>query len=91
MNPKTDIFKTKQGVDFVGYKHWYSHRKLRKSSIKRIKRKLKTFQAGYAHGLVTLDQINASVQSWLGHAKHADTYRLRKKILGSHVFEMSNQ
>ena len=38
-NPKTTILAAKNGIDFVGYKHRATHRKVRKDSIKRIKRK----------------------------------------------------
>lgn len=37
-NPKTTILAAKNGIDFVGYKHRATHRKVRKDSIKRIKR-----------------------------------------------------
>jgi retron-type reverse transcriptase len=85
LNGKTGIFPISQGIDFLGYRIWPYHRLLRKSSIKRIKRKLKAFQRKYKEGQIDLDKINATIQSWLGHAKHADSYNLRKKLLGEFV------
>lgn len=32
--------------------------------------------------------IAASVQSWLGHARHADTYRLRRRLLSTGVVQL---
>lgn len=40
-NPKTTILAAKNGIDFVGYKHRATNRKVRKDSIKRIKRTIK--------------------------------------------------
>ncbi len=33
-----------------------------------------------------LNALNASLQSWLGHARHADTQGLRTKILAEICF-----
>lgn len=80
LNSKTNIFPMAQGVNFLGYRIWPTHRLLRKSSAKRMKRKLKRFVRGYSEGNIELDHINASIQSWLGHCRHADTYKLRCKL-----------
>jgi hypothetical protein len=50
-----------------------------------MKRKLKAFQRKYREGKIDLDKINATIQSWLGHVSHADSYNLRNKLLGSFV------
>ena len=31
-------------------------------------------------GKITKEQLQKSIQSWTGHAGHADSYNLRKKI-----------
>ncbi len=80
LNKKTDIFPISRGIDFVGYRIWPTHRLLRKRSIKKFKRKLRVFKKKYATGDIGYEKINRSVQSWIGHAKHADTYRLRRKL-----------
>ena len=81
LNGKTGIFPIKQGIDFLGYRIWPTHRLLRKSSIKRMKRKMKAVKRKYQNGQISLEKINAMIQSWLGHAKHADSYRIREKLL----------
>ncbi|QUO43471.1 RNA-dependent DNA polymerase [Brevibacillus composti] len=83
LNPKTDIFPISRGVDFLGYRTWPTHRLVRKSSIKRMKRKMRKFQRRYAKGAVSLEEINRTVQSWLGHVKHADSYNLRKRLFSA--------
>ena len=75
-NPKTTMLAAKNGIDFVGYKHRATHRKVRKDSIKRIKRTIKKCESGK----ITKEQLQKSIQSWTGHAGHADSYNLRKKI-----------
>jgi len=82
LNSKTNIFPIAQGVNFLGYRIWPTHRLLRKSSARRMKRKLRRFERGYSEGSIEFDHINASIQSWLGHCSHADTYKLRRKLFG---------
>lgn len=83
LNNRTDIFCEAQGVNFLGYRIWRTHRLLRKSSVRRMKRKLRAFARNYTTGEIESKKIQASIMSWLGHAKHANTYNLRKKILNN--------
>lgn len=89
-NSKTQVFPVAiergRGMDFLGYRIWPTHRKLRKSSISRISRTLKRLQKQYAAGTVGLDKISQSVSSWLAHAAHADTMGLRRSLLARFAF-----
>lgn len=88
-NHKTQVFPVRNGghaVDFLGYRIWPTHRALRKDSVHRMKRKMRRMAALYHRGLLTWDDIDPVILSWIGHAKHADTYNLRKKVLGGVAF-----
>ncbi|PKN00801.1 MAG: RNA-dependent DNA polymerase [Elusimicrobia bacterium HGW-Elusimicrobia-1] len=83
LNKKSSIFPVKQGVDFLGYRIWRTHRLLRKSSVKKMKKKIAEFAAG---GIIP-EKMEATVASWLAHSRHADTYNLTKKLaslMGKH-------
>lgn len=71
-----DIAALKGVLKQYEYKHRATHRKVRKDSIKRIKRTIKKCESGK----ITKEQLQKSIQSWTGHAGHADSYNLRKKI-----------
>lgn len=87
LNGKTQIFPVRQrSVDFLGYRIWPTHRLMRKANVQRTRRKLKKFSRLYREGRMTMDEIRPSVMSWLGHAKHGDTWRLRTKMTESIVF-----
>lgn len=88
LNSKTSIFPALvRGIDFLGYRIWPDYRLLRKSSVKRMRRKVKAFKRKYAAGEIDLEHINRCVQSWLGHAKHADSHRIRNKLLQALVLK----
>ncbi len=83
-NNKTQIFpvskRAGRALDFLGYRIYPTHRLLRKSSIKRIKYKLRRMRAGLAAGAITLSECRPAIESWVAHASHANTYRLRKSL-----------
>ena len=90
LNNKTAIRPVHIGVEFCGFKIWATHRKIRKGTIKKIKGRLKYLQRAYAREDITTQQIHASVQSFIGYMKHANTFNLRKRIFERAVFTKGN-
>ena len=60
------------GIEFCGFKVWATHVKLRKSSARKMKRRLKGSQKQYARREIDFAKANATVQSYLGLMKHCD-------------------
>lgn len=83
LNAKTQIFPAAQGIDFLGYRVWRTHRRLRKSAVTRFRRRLRRLRALYTRRCIPLARIRASIQSWLGHARHANTYTLLRRLLAA--------
>ena len=78
---KLTIFPTKQGVDFLGYRHFPNGKLLvRKSTVKRFKKKLKELRWKLRHGLADLDRARSTVDSISGWICHAQSYHLRKSL-----------
>ncbi|OGR22844.1 MAG: RNA-dependent DNA polymerase [Desulfobacterales bacterium RIFOXYA12_FULL_46_15] len=78
---KTRVFRVTDGVDFLGYRIWPDHTKIRKSVVKAYRKRLKRMGKAYEKGKLGLDRITASIQSWMGHVQHANSYGLKKEIL----------
>lgn len=83
LNNKTSIRPVSLGIEFVGYRVWSTHVKLRKSSTMKMKKRLKYLQNQYSKGKVNLDKINCTVQSYLGILKHCNSYSLTNKIFNN--------
>ena len=88
LNEKTQIFPARNGVDYLGFHTYITEtgkiiRKIRRKSKAAMKRKVKKFNDAYSKGEMPYEKVRSSVASWLGHAKHGDTYHLRKKIMGN--------
>lgn len=84
---KSRIYRVKEGIQFLGYRIFPTHRLLKKENALKMRRKLRKYSRQYADGRIDLKKISQSIQSWIGHAKHADTYRLRSGILQSVAFQ----
>lgn len=91
LNQKTSIRPISMGIEFVGFRVWSTHKKLRKSSVKRIKRRVKYLQKAYSEGTVGYKEINATMQSYFGIMQHFNSYGLRKKLLETVVFKRDSE
>ena len=85
LNDKTNIFPLQNGIDFCGFHTYLTQsgkvvRKLRYSSIKRMKRRIQKWEKQYAAGEITREKIMESFAAWEAHAKHGDTGQLRKEM-----------
>lgn len=75
---KLELFKTKQGVDFCGYRHFGKYVLLRKSTAKRDKKKIRAY---IEHpGKYTEEFIAQSKASMLGSMKHCCSYNLQESL-----------
>ena len=74
---RRDLFKTKQGVDFCGYRHFGKYVLLRKSTAKRIKRRVKKLRQSDAP---IDDKTRSALASYSGWLAHCCSYNLRKSL-----------
>lgn len=80
LNHKTSIQPLSQGVEFVGMRVWPTHRKLRRSTAKGIKRHLADLLERYKAGAVSAETLGRAIDSYKGVLKHCNSYGLRKKL-----------
>lgn len=66
-----NIQPAERGVNFLGYRIFPTHKLLRRASVMSAKKKL-THLSG--------ERYTRFLGSWLGHAKHANTYNLLTKL-----------
>ncbi len=77
---KSDVFSVRQGIDFVGYRHFDNYILVRKSTAKRQKRKLIELPGMYENGLVSVDTMRSTIDSISGWLKHANAYNLKQSM-----------
>ena len=77
---KVYITPTSTGLDVLGYRIYPRHRLLRHENGYRFMRRMRSAIRAYARGEHDLSDVDARIQSWLGHAHHADSLGLRKAL-----------
>ena len=78
---KLTVYPTKQGVDFLGYRHFPNGKLLvRKSTVNRFKKKLKELIWKLKHGFIDLDRARSIIDSIYGWISHAQSYNLANSL-----------
>lgn len=88
---KSKIFPINQGVNAVGYKIYATHRLLRNDSKKKIKRKAKAMPRLIKEGHMTINKAEQILNSWLGHANHANSYNFIQSLIERNDFVYLNK
>ena len=83
---KNVIAPVADGIRFVGYRVFPSHVLLPKENVRRFLRRARRMQADYAGGAIDAAEVKTRLMSWLGHARQADTHRLRERLLATLSF-----
>lgn len=77
---KCRLFPVNLGVDFLGYRHFKKFVLLRKSTTKRIRRRLKSLPWLMRSGSTSPSRFLSSVASTLGWIRWANTFHLRRTL-----------
>ena len=87
LNPmKTKNFPLRQGVNAIGYKIHPTHKLLRNQSKKKLKRRIKAMPELIVEGKLTIKRAEAMLNSWMGHASHANSHNFINRILKRYDF-----
>jgi retron-type reverse transcriptase len=82
---KCDLFQTSRGVDFLGYRHFKNYILLRKSTAKRVRRRLPKVLQKYKEGKITKDIFRSIIESTMGWITWANTRNFQLK---THILEL---
>ncbi len=86
LNSKSKYYPSSMGVNFCGYRIFETHRLIRNSSKKKIKKKVKLWNKLYEKESLDTKNFTLSFNSWLGHVKHSNSYSLERKIISKIKF-----
>lgn len=85
-NNKTKIFPIEQGVNAYGFKIFTTHKLVRNSAKSAMKRRIKAMDRKIQSGEISEKYVQNCVSSWLGHARHSNSYNLSKKIFNKYKY-----
>lgn len=77
---KSQLFQTRYGASFLGFRVFPDRIRVRNHNLQRGRERLRELDAGYASGRLSAEAVCQSLQSWVAHLQHGDTWRLRQAI-----------
>jgi len=69
------------GVPFLGFQVFPDHRRLKRRNVVQARRRLRALRDACQTGEVSLERLRAGVLGWINHARHGDTWGLRRAVL----------
>ncbi len=86
LNKKTSYMPVKKGCIYCGYRVFLDYRLIKRQNINRVKKRIKKWNKLWEKREYELKKWNQSFCAWKGYAKHANSYRLIKKLEKSQKF-----
>jgi hypothetical protein len=80
------IQPVRAALSFVGYRLSGTTRRLRASNVRQFRRRVRWMRRGYAERRIGWRDIKPRLDSWLGHARQADSARLIRNLSREWIF-----
>lgn len=80
LNNKTAIRPIDAGIEFVGYRMWATHRKLKVETARKIIRKVSAMCEDLANGSLSEEEFTRKAASYNGVMMHCNSNGMRKKL-----------
>jgi len=74
---KSQIYNTKSGIKFLGFRLFKNYRRLATDNVRRFKKRIKKFGYLLGNGKIGEGKIRDSVRCWVAHSSSANTNGLR--------------
>ncbi|NWF84545.1 MAG: RNA-dependent DNA polymerase [Bryobacteraceae bacterium] len=84
---KSRLYRTCDGVTFLGWVLFPGHARLARQNVVRFRRRLRGLSAMFEQGAIPWEEVKLRVQAWIAHASHGQTYRLRDQIFEETTFK----
>ncbi len=82
---EAQVFPVETGIPFLGWRLYPHHRLLRKRNGLAFQRRYAEMRRDYADGKISFERLDASVQGWVAHARHGNTWGLRRSLLSASI------
>jgi hypothetical protein len=69
------------GIPWLGFVVFPNHRLVKARKVRNAHRRLRSRLAAYHEGEISYAELDASIQGWINHVGHADSWGLRRHVL----------
>jgi retron-type reverse transcriptase len=85
---KSRVYRTDDGVTFLGWRVFPARLRLVRSNVVRWRRRLKSMCRAYRAGAISLSAVTSRVRAWIAHAEHGNTWRVRAQLFDQRAFSI---
>jgi hypothetical protein len=81
-NPKSFAVRPmRAGIEFLAFRVYPDHRRLLARNVQAARRRMRRLSRLFAEGKIKAEQVRVSIRAWIAHARHADSWGLRRAVL----------
>ncbi len=77
------VYPVRNGIPFLGWRVFPEHRRLLRRNGVAFQRRYRRLRRAYARGEISAEEVRQSVQGWIAHVQHGDTWGLRRALLSA--------
>jgi retron-type reverse transcriptase len=78
---RAQVLPVGAGIPWLGFVVHPTHRLVKARKVHPAHRRLRARLAAYHAGAISFAELDASIQGWINHVRHADSWGLRRHIL----------
>jgi hypothetical protein len=78
---RAQVLSTAAGIPWLGFVVFPTHRLVKARKVRNAHRHLRARLAAYHAGAISFGELDASIQGWINHVRHADSWGLRRHVL----------
>jgi retron-type reverse transcriptase len=76
------VMPVERGTPWLGFVVYPNHRRIKARNVHKFDRRLRLRWSECRAGRISFAEFDASVKGWVNHVRYADTWGLRRKLLG---------
>ncbi len=76
------VAPTASGIPWLGFVVYPTHRRVKARKVRHSTRRLQGLYGAWRDGRISFGEFDAAVQGWVNHVRFADTWGLRRHVLG---------
>jgi Reverse transcriptase (RNA-dependent DNA polymerase) len=78
---RAQVLPVHAGIPWLGFVVYPTHRLVKARKVRSAHRRLRAQLAAYHAGEISYAEFDASIQGWINHVRHADSWGLRRHVL----------
>jgi RNA-directed DNA polymerase len=78
---RMQVTPTSSGIPWLGFVVFPEYRRVKARKVRHATRRLGARYEAYCAGEISFAEFDASVQGWINHVRHADSWGLRRHVL----------